>query len=69
MPSKRKLHVVRFVDSWCGLSAKQRKWRFEFCTVRDDSVRQHGPPDLSADDRVCKRCVKAMDRAHTEAQG
>ena len=29
----------------------------------------HGPPDLFADDRVCKRCVAAMDRAWKEAQG
>lgn len=66
MPSKRKLHVGRGLFSWC-----QRAFYGDvdfWITQEAASLRRYGPPDLSADPRVCKRCVKAMDKAHKEAQ-
>lgn len=78
MPSKRKSPEIRALeqekvthvgkagsnDSWCG----ERVIPF-LCMVRRCDLLHHGPPDLSADPRVCQRCVAAMQRAWKETQG
>lgn len=83
MPSKRVLHVGRGNPymTWCGritpgyrgtavchsMNVLGQILRL-ICSVNEVEIRRHGPPNLSADPRVCKRCVKAMDRAYKEAQ-
>jgi hypothetical protein len=75
MPSKRKLHVgygrLRVGATsrnqwWC----KPTEWRDEkyiLCDVLKWKLQYRSPPNLSADKRVCKRCVKAMEQEYALA--